>query len=537
MFKIVLVDDEMIEIEALKFMLSRNFDNLLIVGEATNGIEAIEVVKLTNPDIVVMDIRMPGIDGLKAIEEIKKISPNIRVLMLTAYSSFEYALHALKLGVDDYLLKPIKRSNMIETLNKIIEKINNEGKQFEQNQILKNAAESMVPYIKNEIFQSIVTGEGTSDIIAKNSSFIGMDIERSFCIVLRILDNNEITNASKTNNYPERKIILDAANEIVKELCPCLVSDYINNDILIIVPVDKNSDESVNQSWAAGFVNYLNLKIQSKAKAKLVFGAGKTYKGYGNLHNSYMEALYAIKYGNEDETLRLYSEDKKMEGQLSKFLYPYELEKKLMDKVLSGYEDESLSLLESLFAKIIDIYNNNFFEIKEKVLEIVLVLNRYSYQYASEQNEIKFVVGDYHTEINEIKDANQLKLWLLNYAKETIDLIAKKRINEADPIVFNAIEYINCNYEKELTLENVAQKVGVSTYYFSRLFKLKTRKNFVDFVSELRVAKAKELLKDPKRSIKEIAYETGFNSQIYFCKVFKKTVNLTPMEFRELGQR
>ncbi|WP_066320990.1 response regulator [Bacillus sp. FJAT-29814] len=131
MIKILIVDDERVERAALKQILEEGIENIRIVGEAENGTIAIQMVEKLEPDLILMDIQMPETDGLEAILEISKLNSGIQYIIISAYDTFEYARQALRLGVNDYLLKPSRPKSVIETVTRVIQRIHERKKELE----------------------------------------------------------------------------------------------------------------------------------------------------------------------------------------------------------------------------------------------------------------------------------------------------------------------------------------------------------------------------------------------------------------------
>lgn len=531
MYKVLIADDEAIERNAFRLMINKNFNNLGLAAEAANGIEAVELAREFCPDIIVMDIKMPGIDGLQAIEEIKKFLPQAKFLLLTAYGNFEYAQRALKMGAEDYLLKPIKMQKFIETLSNLIKKLDEEARQNEATLYLKSRIESVKPYIEKDILSAVIAGGDTGETIQKYAGFLEIDLSNSFCIVIKLTDeaaNNTIHDNLK--GLFEKQEVYNLISETVKGLCNCLISEYFNNNIILLIPVEKGFDSYNTRVWSIDFANYIRSMIKPKIKAKLFFGIGEVYGGYENIHDSYVEALKALKYSGEQNEIAHYG-DITLE-QEDNSIYPYEIEKALCEKIAVGDMKTGMALLEESVNKIMEICGGDFAVIKEKVYELIIVIHRYIAENVFENYEINFSTNGLLEEINCIKEINHLKSRVISYVRNFGALLEKNRQNKINSLVSSATDYINNNFNKELTLEDVAYKVGISPYYLSKLFKQKLDKNFIDYITELRIEKAKKLLKDTDKSIKEITFEVGYNSQTYFCKVFKKVSGMPASDYK-----
>ncbi len=532
MYKVLIADDEAIERNASRLMLKKNFENIEIVAEAANGLEAIDMAIEHCPDIIIMDIKMPGIDGLRAIKEIKNVLPRAKFLVLTAYGNFQYAQRALKIGVEDFLLKPVKRQKLIETLNMVINKIRNEGLESQQAIELKAKIENLIPFIERDILSTIIAGGNASEIIQRYAGFLDVNLSVAFCIVIKV--NEKFSDVSVHDNVEISLIkqkVYQAIVETVKGVCNCLVSELFNNYIILLVPVQKDYDKYRNKIWAIDLASYINSRVKGSNLIDLKFGIGGVHKGYSCLYDSYIEALNAVKFTDEQNTIIHYGDINI--DQSSDNLYPFDIEQKLSEKILLGDKSASLALAVDILNILFEVWGNKINTIKGKIFELVVVISRSIRQQIPAIYEYAGVSDDLFVQINNIKDLNNLRTWTLKHIESLINLIEESKKNKINSVISAATKYIDENYNKDLALEDVAYKVGISSYYLSRLFKHELKKNFIDYITEQRINKAKELLKGTNMSIKEISYGVGFNNQTYFSKVFKKVTGLSPSEYKE----
>ena len=183
MYNIMIVDDEPIEREAFRLLIKNNFNNLLLVTEAQNGFEAIDLSASLKPDIIVMDIKMPGINGLDATSEIKKKSPYVKFIILSAYNQFDYAQQALKIGAEDFIVKPTKMQALADSINNIIDKLKDEQNKRQIHSVLKNKVEDIKPFVENDMIYSIISGCG-EDELRRFAEFLEISFKSCYCMVI-----------------------------------------------------------------------------------------------------------------------------------------------------------------------------------------------------------------------------------------------------------------------------------------------------------------------------------------------------------------
>ncbi len=338
-YRILLADDEYLEREVVKMILQSRPDRYMVVGEAENGLEALNFTKNNTVDLVLMDIKMPQMTGLEAARYMKEFNPNIGVVLVTAYSDFEFAQNAIKYSVDDYLLKPTRPEHLFEAIEATMKKIS---------------------------YHKVKQKEPVKDLI---TSFL------NYCRGGDYIRAKKALRAIQRTKFETYEMEVEVTKELLQNLLT--VADYFNID------VERN----------------LELKIKEKLQE-------------------------------------------------------------------SNSRDHYFSILRMIFEEIFTV------------------------------------------------------------------VIEEKKVAYDDEMTY-ALQYIEKNLTKDLTLENAASYMNISPHYFSKLFKNDVGENFIDYVTRKKMQRAKELIRRTDQPLNAIAFELGFNEANYFSKVFKKVEGLTPSQYRK----
>ena len=198
MFKLLYADDEPLSRYAFRTLMLKNFDNIEIVGEAEDGIKAIEAARMLKPDIIVIDVKMPGINGIEASKKIIQEFPRIKIIILTAYDNFDYINQALDIGVRAYLMKPFKKDEIIEKITKVINEIEVENNASVSNMNKDESTLNVRKYIEEELVLAIIN-EGYSDKVKNYISFLKLKIKAGYYIVIsKLVDDISLC---ETNIY------------------------------------------------------------------------------------------------------------------------------------------------------------------------------------------------------------------------------------------------------------------------------------------------------------------------------------------------
>ncbi len=161
--KIAIVDDEALERKALQKMIRDHLPNMEVVAEAANGREAVEIANEYKPDAMLIDIKMPGIDGLEAIELIRRHHPDMKFIIVSAFDTFEYAKQAMRHGVKEYLLKPSRKEEVIGALRRVYNELMEERKKEEENKELQQRVHQLQKLVEKEWLSVLMLEEVSSE--------------------------------------------------------------------------------------------------------------------------------------------------------------------------------------------------------------------------------------------------------------------------------------------------------------------------------------------------------------------------------------
>ncbi|MDE7286123.1 MAG: helix-turn-helix domain-containing protein, partial [Lachnospiraceae bacterium] len=212
--------------------------------------------------------------------------------------------------------------------------------------------------------------------------------------------------------------------------------------------------------------------------------------------------------------------------------YPIHLEKKLFSEVEKGELNNAIATANDFFDWMIETNPDSLMEIRLKILEFILWAEHLAYEKGGMTYQFN-TRSDYLPEIMGMTESYQMKKWFIAKISDACQNILSKRTEKSDSIIEMAKEYIRLNFSRDLSLDEVSRAVNISPHYFSKIFKDGTGENFIEYVTNIRIDKAKELLGNPEYSIKEICSMIGYSDPNYFSRSFKKNVGVTPTEYRE----
>ncbi|WP_020153638.1 response regulator [Caldibacillus debilis] len=468
--KIVLADDEMIERKAMKKIIDEHFGKSVVIGEAANGRQAIQLAKEKKPDLMLMDVKMPGIDGLEAIETIRKDHPNMKFIMVSAYDSFEYAKRAMKEGVKEYILKPATIKETVEAIIRVYKEIAEERERAEKEQKSRE-------FTKRLFMQKLAEYDVNDETVE-----LQKEIFPSFRSGLFLI--GEFSHEADVDGF------IHACNNWREGSA---IADKKRNQASVLIL----SGKKLAKADVLSFVRECFLSTPNKKW----IGIGDIYERLKDLPKSYQEALLTLQHLKKADHAGYGFPHVRKAGGTN---WPEEICDCLFADDLTG----ALNRLQAFFSASgqRDAVQELYFKIKQRLGEKGIGTDEYGF-----------------------KDILSLQEWrdFLHFC-----CLQVSSYHQSQGYIERAKAYIQEHYQEPVALEDVANVVGLSPPYFTKLFKEKTGQTFIDYLTEIRLKKAKELLLENRLSLKEISYQVGYKDPNYFSRVFKKYFHQSPRKFQ-----
>jgi len=530
MYRILLADDEGIVINSLTFIIEKNYSDLFEIETAKTGRAAIETAERFRPDIIFMDIQMPGINGIEAMREIRSFLPQTKFVVLTAYDKFDYAKEAINLGVLDYLNKPFNQKGIMKVIDQAINDLDIQRERRRRDLQTKERLETVVPIIENGFIANLIFDEPFDEDIENYKNLLGIESLYGYMIVVIFGENqkgNHMTNAVGSS-VKAQTTYYSKVREVLKDTFPCAVVGSINaNKIPVFIPRDNLSMELSERSEIIELSRAAARTMRSATEIFYRLGIGGIKK-IRNCRESYDEAIKAL-YATDGSVAHV--DDLPITVSYEKS-YPADIENDIFEKLADKDVDACLLKSAEFFDWMAEKYPDDIMSIKTKALEFVLRAESDMYRggghtYTFESRK------DYLPNIMEMSDVDSIKLWFMEKMKNAVNNMAAGGKDHTHYLIKKAYEYIDDNFSRDISLTEISEELDISSYYFSKLFKEETGEGFVEYLTKRRIDKAKDMLKDPEKSIKEICSECGYADPNYFSRIFKKSTGMTPTDYKE----
>lgn len=511
MYKMVIADDEVMVCKYLRYVVKEKHLPFDICGEAKNGNDALQLVEKYNPTFVILDVNMPILNGLETAKIIRKSHPDMIIYILTAYRQFDYVHDAMHANVFDYLVKPIKPNDLVEILKKGIEQALKQRISARRNQRITQQLAKDYPLVLCQQLRELFEKNNEDYTVLKTLRRISH--KRTFYPTAVI----SITYEKKETTIKKRF----EKQLICKQL-------YLFNDHAITIPLDSEI-VMIFDSWNVEL--HKELKIQLKMCEKtvsVIMHAGMDIiKTPAQINESYSNAKKNRKMSSfwHEQGLLEVNICQNMDTVNYTVIYK-EIENYLLEH---NPEKTLFTIYELLDSMHRDFLRPEF--VHTTCIRITCALIDKLGEYILSAVDISTLQKEYISKINNSKNITVLKQVMKNLIDVLIKHTSVKNQNNAEQTVHWAVTYINNNYDKEVTLEQIANELFVSPGYLCRIFKKHVGKRYASYVTDIRMKKAKELLCSGKFTVTEVAYKVGFNDASYFSSVFKKHYAQPPCKF------
>lgn len=524
MYQIFIVEDELLIRQSIRNTIEKMPGPYSFCGEASDGEMALSIMQDLMPDILITDIRMPFLDGFGLIRHAKSIMPWLKVIIISGYGDFEYAQKAITLGVDQYLLKPVRSADLIRVITETAEQIEKE----KTNKALPEGFdETEVQHaLRKHFMQQLLYGGTETGALLEQAGTLKLDIIRPYYLVsvcqfeTSDQDHGRLVNIVQNVLRGREQILyyFNAADQLTLVLCEN-TRDELNEQMYQILQILKHELQDVSPVATAVI--------------------GDPVQRIGAIARSHTETLDLLKHVSGisagqilhlNDTVQLTADIIQFSGPLKKeFLQKLSAASvsdvpDLLEEMLSGEDREQFG------SKLMRYYT----------LVSLLKIAVHSTARGGQEGDEKETAARLSSRFDVFAASARYETFR-EMAGELLTLIADSRQHGTSSDKYSHVITLAENYVKEnycdpnISLISVAQHVGMSAAHFSTVFSQHEGRTFISYLTSLRMEKAKELLTSTNARLSDIALEIGYNEPNYFSHVFRKTVGITPKEYRSTG--
>lgn len=521
--KVLLVDDEKLE----RVLIHKGFqweeNGFEIIGEASHGEEALDIMKHKQPELVVTDISMPFMDGLELTEEILKQYPQCRVIVVTGYREFEYARRAVKLGVKDFLLKPVNIKDLEETITNVKKEIEEQKNIKKEYVKLQETVHEHHEIVIESFLQRLVEGRVEEEEAFSKLTLYGFDgiLKRNRCINIKPIFFADTKEEEKLHLSRE---MLFAAKSIGSEDM-VIFQHFLYNIILFIPSLEDMEEEAI--------AHKLLDSITKQNKLECIIGISEEQEGFQGILHSYTQSKKAISASvilgkNCVIPYREYRRMKRKSNSMGKFDW-----KEFIDSIANGMESKVSEYIDYYLEAMSEegLFDTNYLKLStmSMLMKASVVLTKYG-------KSLEDIIDqeDMYAKVSKIDSLWSMKQYLQESIGAIVDFNQTIRSKNGNNLINQVITYLEKHlYEQNLTLKRIAKDIYINESYLSRVFKKEMGESLIEYITRKRIEESMRLLDTTDLKVYEIAERVGISDPHYFSICFKKQLGIMVKEYKK----
>lgn len=526
MYKVLICDDERKVCQLLTKLIDWNGLSLELCGTAYNAPMALELIRENVPDIVITDINMPGGNGLDLIRDIKEQHPTVNFIVISGYNDFSYAQTAIRYGVENYLLKPVNQTELINTLKGILEKLNNFRMAQEMTRAMKTQLEVSSANLQAGFLPALLALNEPMPLQEARERYLA-SLEKDCFQLLLVRACFPYTQAKQVSSEFLHKKMLFAVEQSVKNMFAEVYCANTNNGIYVLINDDPAGLEKIPDACNQ-ILQALRLLYDIFPKISPAIGissVGKDFEKCNDLIYESTVAAYSHLLSEKSSPL-IHFKDSMVSD------YSFSPDYAEFDQAVEYMNIEKTeALLKQFHVKI-------FSETRSGLRSFAAYRRIFRrFQIVAEKNNLPLdgmTVDTYRDLARKCATLDDIFCALSDMITEKLEEIRKQRSNATDASITEIQDYIQKNYSQKIKLDELGEVFGYNSVYLSASFKQKTGKTLSDYLLEIRMEEAKRRLQNTMDAIADVAPAVGYADLKYFTKVFKNYTGISPKEYRKL---
>lgn len=525
LYKVFLVEDEIVTREGIRDNVDWKAHGFEFCGEAPDGEMALPLLQTVQPDVLITDIKMPFMDGLQLCKIVRERMPQTKIIILSGHDEFEYAQEAITLGVMEYLLKPVGVQDLHNVLQKVISQLDLERKEKEKLQRLRDQVEGNRAILRERFLLKLVMGAVSSLEAIEKSELLGIDIIAK-CYLVAVI-KVELCGTPEQFDYYEYQQVQQIVSDLVGNNPDVFLLKKDMEELILVV---KGNTPEYLQEEAEFLLEQIKRQIK-ETKCKLTIGVGTPKNRITELYKSFIEALANLQNA-ADENHQMGPNRGADRAELLK------VDKSAVENYLKcGIKEEFDDFFDTHIRPLGETALRSYIVKNYIVMDIVLATAQFIDELGGDIDQVIPEINHIEDLLMNIKTVEQIREQTERILAGTLAFRDGQTSSRYVAMIQQAKEYIDNHYmDPNISLNEVSAQVYLSPSHFSVVFSQETGETFKEYLTGIRIKKAKELLRTTTLKSCEISLQIGYNDPHYFSYVFRKNIGLSPTEFRLQAQ-
>jgi two-component system response regulator YesN len=523
-YKAFFVEDEIVTREGIRDNVDWRGNGFEFCGEAPDGEIALPFIQSSQPDLLITDIKMPFLDGLELCKIVRERMPWVKIVILSGHDEFEYAQKAINLGVTEYLLKPVTVQDMHRVLQRIAAQIDREHREQEHLNKLMSQVEENRAALRERLLLSLVMGAVSSAEAIEKGQLLGLDlVAEHYVVVVARIDLRHTTDSFDYHEY--HRVQQTLAEPLEQQLDVLLIKKDVEELVLIM---KGSTPEYLHERK-----DLLAQVIQRQAATigcSVAIGCGAAKHRLTDIYQSFVEALIEAQGIGSRDTAPLSSNVGKAEL--------LKINKSAVESYLRcGVREDFPDFFDTFIRPLCEPALRSYLVKNYLVMDIALAAAKFVADLGGNVDRVVPALDHLEATLAEITTVDQLRDQLQGILVGALTYRDSQTNHQHNAMLQQVHDYIDQHYmDAGLSLNEVAGQVNLSPSHFSTVFSQETGQTFKEYLTEVRIQHAKELLRSTALKSFEISYQIGYNDPHYFSYVFRKHTGLSPKEYRQQAQ-
>ena len=530
LYSVLMVDDEQEVIEVMSRKLNWEELGFQICGRAANGVEALEMAEELQPDVVLTDIKMPYMDGLELTRRLKSLFPDIRIIIFSGFDEFEYAKEAIRLEVEEYLLKPVDAAEIRRVFGTVYSRLEEDRDRRRSVRRLEEYYQKSLPLLRESFFMSLMEGHVPEEKIQERMEEAGLQLEGPQYVIAVI----HVSVSEKPQELTPR-LVISSVRELAEEYFRDRWGSYIfyyRGNILLLSRLEEPEEISAYTDDCDRFCRLAKRSCQ----AVVTVGISRACPRIQDLSSAYEGAREALSYrvlygtGRAINIREIVPEEDTADARYS------EIMQEIFKQIKMGNEEKLYAQIDLLTDRI-SRSGMNIRKYRLLLMELVTGLYR-----LCSNNDIEFsevspqqagAHNDPYSTLLKMDTPDEIRQWLKDISGQVLAGIRERRLAKTRSFVARALDFVRDHYSDDrLDVEMVCSDLGVSAAYFSTVFRKETGTAFISYLTDYRMKEAVRLIQEEDEKTYITARKVGYADPNYFSYVFKKTYGMTPTAYK-----
>lgn len=517
MFKVLVADTDPTTVSLVEKVLSDKLKEAKIIGVVKNGNDVVVETINQEPDLLIIAINMEGSDSLDTIKQIRSFNKSVHIIIVSAYDFFGFLREAMLLGVNNYLLKPVTAQQIYEALDREFKSLSEESERIRKLREEEYVLNTALRYVEHNFIYGILYNPSYSAEINQYIDLIGVG-KVGYIMNINISQNDQkkFLDLDRLVVQMQRRV-----KTIISTKEKCAIGPQMMHRIIVYVTCDKSKESKEVQIESVKLARQVHAGIIETFGIEAFIAIGSV-KPIEYIHESFLETIRCTKYIQEGPIIHY----KEIRYKSSVIGHEYnELVNSLIEGVKYNRRESH-----DIFLSIIEVLRPlSSVERISRLIELLFVISYEAKRDYRGQN----MGFDFYLDYNEVLNytVEEQESWAWRRFNNLLRAMKSEKVDRKTSIVNLAIGHINQHFTEDVTLNDIASYVNLSPQHFSKIFKEATGFGYVEWVNNLRITKARELINNTDKPIKEICFMVGYNDPNYFSRIFKKYVGISPTDY------